>query len=88
LLKGASLSSLLIEPVQRLPRYQLLLRELIKFCPPGQHREALTEGVCVCVFFHIAPSCALAEKKKKKTSSSFFFFFLFLLLLLFCFFFF
>ena len=37
---GAALASLLIEPVQRLPRYQLLLRELLKTTPPGSEAAA------------------------------------------------
>lgn len=41
---GCGIESLLISPVQRIPRYRLLLEELLKYTPEGhsEHREVMS----------------------------------------------
>ena len=55
---GSDLEFFLIQPIQRLPRYVMLVAELIKHTPEGLEERAVLEelhkevrGCCACVFF-------------------------------------
>jgi hypothetical protein len=41
--KGHSIHSLLIQPIQRIPRYQLLMKELLKYTPEGHPDFGVSE---------------------------------------------
>lgn len=43
--RGRQLSDILIMPIQRVPRYRLLLEELLKRSPPGDEYELLEKGL-------------------------------------------
>ena len=42
---NVTLQSLLIQPVQRLPRYKLLLQEIVKNTPAGSRRDRVTDAL-------------------------------------------